>query len=98
MDKKIITESHDFYGSEIDYISLEELRDKVQSWIDTYGLDAGFSWQIIYEGCLELNIQTKRGQTDAEYQQRILRQEQERKRQEDNELKELERLKAKYGI
>lgn len=71
---------------------LQDLKEKhgegAELTIDYYGHDAG----------IDVSVYTSREETDEEFEDRIKREEMYRKNLEDNERKQLEFLKAKYGV
>ena len=76
--------------------TLQELKSIVDALIDKYGSDA--CYQIRYHDYWVCeSIEKSRLETDVEYQGRIEREQRIRQQAEEQERKEFERLKVKYG-
>ncbi len=76
--------------------TLKELKAKIDNYIEKHGSDAVYEI-IVDNGWVNEYITSKRLETDVEYQKRIEREQRIRQQTEEQERKEFERLKAKYG-
>ena len=76
--------------------TLKELKAKIDDYVEKHGIDAVYEI-IVDNGWVDEYITSKRLETDREYQGRIEREQRIRQQTEEQERKEFERLKAKYG-
>ena len=76
--------------------TLKELKAKIDDYIEKHGSYAVYEI-IVDNGWVNEYITSKRLETDSEYQGRIEREQRIRQQTEDQERKEFERLKVKYG-
>lgn len=76
--------------------TLKELKAKIDDYIEKHGSYAVYEI-IVDNGWADEHITSKRLETDREYQGRIEREQRIRQQAEEQERKEFERLKVKYG-
>ena len=76
--------------------TLGELKAKIDSYIEKYGCNALYD-VAVDDGWVSEKIECVRLETDEEYQGRIEREQRIRQQTEEQERKEFERLKVKYG-
>ena len=76
--------------------TLKELKAKIDDYIEKHGSDAVYEI-IVDNGWVNEYITSKRLETDSEYRGRIEREQRIRQQTEEQERKEFERLKVKYG-
>ena len=82
---------YDFEGT------VDSVIEKLQKWKEKYGPDTRIDWDTDYEGSDVVNVYIDREETDAEYVDRITRENIQRMQQEAREKAEYERLKKKFG-
>ena len=91
MVRKVVT------SIDIRYDTLGDALKTIQRLIDTYGPDATIDmYSYPYEDSESLHVFAMQPETDKEMAQRIAQEEQWAKRQEEQDLKEFERLKKKF--
>ena len=96
MPKKFVSTDYDYSGSDVSYITLKEISNKIGEWAAEHGEGATIRFYSCYDD-VEIEITTKREETDAEYERRLALEEQTKNRQDFHDRREWERLKKKFG-
>lgn len=94
MTKKIIEKQVDYLS--VSYNSLTYVMSQIQEMIDKYGEDAEVRLEEDYDS-YQLNVYAKVLETDEEYTARLKQEAYFKDIQEQRELREYQRLQAKFG-
>lgn len=82
----------------ISYLSLDTVRQQIDSMIKSHGENAELRIEESYSGSYDVNIYQQVLETDQEYQDRLQNDIDRLKRKEETDRLEFERLKSKFGM
>jgi len=94
MTKKQVTESAYCY---VRGLSLKDLKESLDDWIQKYGENATLEIDEYYDGCIQTEICYGRLETDEEEKARIEKELESARRYEAQQRAQFELLKKKYG-